>query len=321
MIRVENLCKSFGRNRAVNNVSFRISSGEVVGFLGPNGAGKTTTMRVITTYLAADSGRVTIAGADVNEDPLGVRQSIGYLPESAPLYLDMEVLEYLGHVAAIRRIRKSSRRARIKEIVLACGLRDVLQRKVGYLSKGYRQRVGLAQAMIHDPAILVLDEPTTGLDPNQIIEIRELIKTVGLEKTVILSTHILSEVQTTCSRILIIDKGRIVADGKPEELAGAMKGGITYRVSIKGDKNAVEKNLEAAPFIEGFRNVSRGGTEINGGLDYIVWGTQTEERSRDMGEKLFRLAVDKNFVLTEIAREVASLENVFASLTVGEDET
>jgi ABC-2 type transport system ATP-binding protein len=313
MIKVENLQKSFGPNMAVNGVSFEINAGDVVGFLGPNGAGKTTTMRMITTYLAADSGRIEIDGADVTEDPLGVRQQIGYLPEAAPLYQDMEVLEYLVFVASIRRIPRTERSRRIGAIVDSCGLGEVLRRKIGYLSKGYRQRVGLAQSMVHDPRILILDEPTTGLDPNQIVEIRNLIRDIGRDKTVILSTHILSEVQSTCNRALIINRGRIAADGRPEQLAGAIKGGgITYTVSFKGEAAAVETVLGAASFLSGFDRER----DDQGALVYSLAGTE----SNDIGEKIFRMAVDNKLVLTELRREVASLESIFGSLTTGEVE-
>ncbi len=312
MIEVENLTKSFGSNRAVDGVSFKISGGEVVGFLGPNGAGKTTAMRMITTYLAKDSGSVTVAGFDVAENPYEVRQNLGYLPESAPLYLDMEVLEYLRFVAAIRKVPGAQRKARIKEIVLACGLAEVLTRKVGFLSKGYRQRVGLAQSMVHDPKILILDEPTTGLDPNQIVEIRDLIKSIGTEKTVILSTHILPEVQSTCNRVLIIDKGKIVADGEPEQLASRISGGVSYEVVLKGGTKEIEKAFAEAPFVKSFQMKSEDAEQAS----YTLLGEGKEE----IAEKIFHLAVEKKFILTELRREIASLESVFSSLTIGEAE-
>lgn len=312
MIEVENLTKSFGPNRAVDGISFKISSGEVVGFLGPNGAGKTTAMRMITSYLAKDSGSVTVAGYDVAEDSYEVRKNIGYLPESAPLYLDLEVLEHLKFAAAIRKVPGARRMARIKEIVLACGLSEVLTRKVGFLSKGYRQRVGLAQSMIHDPEILILDEPTTGLDPNQIVEIRDLIKSIGIEKTVILSTHILPEVQSTCNRVLIIDKGRIVADGEPEQLASRISGGVSCEVTFKGGTEEIEKALAEAPFIQSFQMKTEDAEQAS----YTLLGEGKEE----IAEKVFHLAVEKKFILTELRREVASLESVFSSLTVGEVE-
>jgi len=312
MIEVENLTKSFGPNRAVDAISFKISSGEVVGFLGPNGAGKSTTMRMITTYLAKDSGSISVAGYDVAENPYEVRQNIGYLPESAPLYLDMDVLEYLKFSAAIRKVPGALRKARIKEIVLACGLGEVVSRKVGFLSKGYRQRVGLAQSMIHDPEILILDEPTTGLDPNQIVEIRDLIKSIGTEKTVILSTHILPEVQSTCNRVLIIDKGRIVADGKPEQLANTISGGVSYEVAFKGGTEEIEKALTEAPFVKSFEMKSEDAEQAR----YSILGEGKEE----IAEQIFHLAVEKKFILTELRREIASLESVFSSLTIGEAE-
>ena len=213
MIEVKGISKRFGPTTAVDNISFSIAKGEVVGFLGPNGAGKTTTMRILTCFLPADAGEAKVAGFDVLEQSMAVRSRIGYLPESAPLYLDMRVSEFLDYIGAIRGLHGADRTAAINRMIEVCGLSGVMLKQIGELSKGYRQRVGLAQAMIHNPEILVLDEPTSGLDPNQIREIRDLIKTLGKEKTVILSTHILPEVEATCSRVMIINRGKIVADG------------------------------------------------------------------------------------------------------------
>ena len=212
MIEVKNLTKRYGLTVAVDNVSFDANAGEVLGFLGPNGAGKTTTMRILTCYLSADEGTAKVAGYDVFEESIEVRKRIGYLPESAPLYMDMGVIDYLKFIAQIRHIPKSQRQERIKAVIDTCGLEKVIQKDVGELSRGYRQRLGLAQSLIHDPPILILDEPTSGLDPSQIIEIRNLIKAIGKEKTIIFSTHILPEVSATCSRILIINDGQIVAN-------------------------------------------------------------------------------------------------------------
>ena len=220
MIEVINLTKRYGPTVAVDNVSFDAKAGEVLGFLGPNGAGKTTTMRILTGYLSADEGTAKVAGYDVFEESIEVRKRIGYLPESAPLYTDMGVIDYLKFIAQIRDIPKSQRSQRIKDVVDTCGLEKMIQKDVGELSKGYRQRLGLAQSLIHDPPILVLDEPTSGLDPSQIIEIRNLIREIGKEKMIIFSTHILPEASATCSRILIINDGQIVANGTPDELAG-----------------------------------------------------------------------------------------------------
>jgi len=316
MIEVENLHKSFGQNRAVNDVSFRIEAGEVVGFLGPNGAGKTTTMRMITTYLVPDRGRVTIGGIDVLKDPFKVRQQIGYLPESAPLYVDMEVLEYLRYVASIRGVPKERKKRRIRELVEACGLRDVLRRQIGFLSKGYRQRVGLAQSMIHDPKILIMDEPTSGLDPNQIVEVRDLIRDIGKEKTVILSTHILPEVQTTCNRVIIINKGRMVGDGSLDELSKQVKREKAYRVAVDGDEKAAESVFLEAAFVTDCQMIA----DTEGKSGFILKCVAEGNEMGNMGGEIFRLAVAKGLVLTEIKQETASLENVFASLTLGDGE-
>ncbi len=214
MIEVHELTKNFGETRAVDAISFRVDSGEILGFLGPNGAGKTTTMRIITCYLPPSAGTVEVDGLDVREHSLAVRQKIGYLPESAPLYLDMNVVDYLRFIAEIRGIPPMQRRGSVRNAVEVCGLGNVLQKNVGQLSSGYKQRVGLAQAILHDPEILVLDEPTRGLDPNQILEIRTLISELGQHKTVIFSTHILQEVQAVCKRVLIINEGSIASTWK-----------------------------------------------------------------------------------------------------------
>ncbi|MEI6126579.1 MAG: ATP-binding cassette domain-containing protein, partial [Pseudomonadota bacterium] len=219
MIEVENLSKSYGTTKALQNISFRIEKGEVVGFLGPNGAGKSTTMRILTCYLAADSGTARIAGLDINKSPVEVKRRIGYLPENNPLYMDMGVRDYLSFIAKMRKIPSSSIKEKVARAVHTCGLESMASKDIGELSKGYRQRLGLAQALIHDPEVLILDEPTIGLDPHQIIEIRNLIKGIGREKTVILSSHILPEVSATCDRVLIISKGKIAGSGTPEELA------------------------------------------------------------------------------------------------------
>jgi ABC-2 type transport system ATP-binding protein len=312
MIKVDKLSKSFGSTRAVDDVSFDIRKGEVVGFLGPNGAGKTTTMRLLTHYLVADAGEIRIAGIDIEEDPLTARQHIGYLPESAPLYHDLTVMEYLEYISAIRHLPENHRRVRIEEMVEVCGLKSVLNRNVGVLSKGYRQRVGLAQTMVHDPGILILDEPTTGLDPNQIVEIRRLIQEIGKEKTIIISTHILPEVQATCGRMMIINEGKIVADGTTADLAEKSRAGNMYRVRIRGERISVEDAFSGADFISGFECLEEG----EGGLNYEVHGTTA---AQDLGEAIFHLAVAKGLVLLELQKEEVSLERIFASLTLGED--
>ncbi len=224
MIEVAGLTKDYGLHRAVDQVSFNVRRGEVLGFLGPNGAGKSTTMKMLTCFLAPTAGRAKVAGHDVFDASIEVRRRIGYLPEDTPIYRDMTVVEYLRFAAEMRGMESDKIAGRIKEIGQRCGLADVAGKLVGELSKGFRQRVGLAQAMLHDPDILILDEPTSGLDPNQIVEIRSLIKEIGQEKTVILSTHILPEVQATCSRIVIISGGKLVADGTPDSLRAAREG-------------------------------------------------------------------------------------------------
>ncbi|MEZ5149214.1 MAG: ATP-binding cassette domain-containing protein, partial [Bacteroidales bacterium] len=215
---VDNLTKLYGPQRAVDGISFRVKTGEILGFLGPNGAGKTTTMKAITTYLNPTEGTVSVGQFNIHDNPDEVKRSIGYLPENNPLYTEMGLIDYLRFVAELQGIEKSKVNDRIREMIQVCGLEDEKHKKIGELSKGYKQRVGLAQALIHDPQVLILDEPTSGLDPNQIVEIRELIKKIGREKTVILSSHILAEVEATCDRILIINKGKIVADGTAREL-------------------------------------------------------------------------------------------------------
>jgi ABC-2 type transport system ATP-binding protein len=244
MISVSNLTKSYGETVAVDGVSFSVQRGEVLGFLGPNGAGKTTTMRVLTTFIPPDAGTATLAGFDVQRSPREVCRRVGYLPENAPLYEDMGAVDYLFYVAGMRGIPSSQAWNRVKRVVDVCGLGPALTKKIGQLSKGFRQRVGLAQAMIHEPDILILDEPTSGLDPNQIIEIRQLIKEIGKEKTVILSTHILPEVSATCGRVIIIANGRLVGSGTPEELVfqAAGKAGVT--VVLRGDGSDIAGGLE-----------------------------------------------------------------------------
>ncbi len=310
MIEVQGLSKSFGPTRAVDGISFSVRKGEVLGFLGPNAAGKTTTMRVLTCFLPADAGTVTVAGRDVVEDSIGVRRSIGYLPENNPLYLDMEVVDYLSFVAAVRGIPSRLRRARLSEMVDACGLAPVVGRPIGALSKGFRQRVGLAQTLIHDPEVLILDEPTTGLDPNQIMEIRDLIRSLGREKTVILSSHILPEVEATCERILIISEGRLVGSGTPGELARQAVGGDTLHLVVRGPEKEVADKLAAVPGVE---SVAARGSEEGAARLLLSVGSGADPR-----EEIFRLAADSGWVLLEMRRETASLEDVFRRLTTGE---
>jgi gliding motility-associated transport system ATP-binding protein len=312
MIEVEGLTKDYGHTRAVDAVTFSVRRGEVLGFLGPNGAGKSTTMKMLTCYLAPSAGRAAVAGHDVFDESLEVRRRIGYLPEDTPIYRDMTVLEYLEFAASVRGMDAAGTPARIKDIGQRCGLGDVAGKLVGELSKGYRQRVGLAQAMLHDPDILILDEPTSGLDPNQIVEIRSLIKEIGREKTVILSTHILPEVQATCSRIVIISGGRLVADGTPEALRAREKGG-RYRVVVESNGVTSEAIRDRLATIAGVARCEA----ITGEVGAHAFAIDAAA-SDDLRKPLFRAAVDNRWTLLELARESASLEDVFRNLTTGD---
>lgn len=304
-IRLENVTRLYGNKPAVDGISFEVKTGEIVGFLGPNGAGKTTTMKMITGYLAPNSGSVSINGIQVWDDPQKVKLITGYLPENNPLYLDMFVTDYLEYVAALQQVPKDKTGARVREMVAVCGIDREKHKKIGELSKGYRQRVGLAQALIHDPGILVLDEPTTGLDPNQIIEIRNLIKEAGLEKTVILSTHILSEVEALSDRILIIHEGKIVADGTPDELKRASSEGIAVRVKLESESSpsAVAKTLSGIGGVTGVEVIDEKGL-------YIVLGGD-----RGLNREIFSLAVKNNWVLLEMSTQETRLEEIFKELT------
>ncbi|MES1158108.1 MAG: ATP-binding cassette domain-containing protein [Haliangium ochraceum] len=313
MIRVENLTKNYGTFRAVDKVTFNVHKGEVLGFLGPNGAGKSTTMKMLTCFLAPTSGSATVAGYDVFDQSLEVRRRLGYLPEDTPLYRDMTVLEYLEFAAEMRQMDPSKRAGRIKEVGGRCGLSDVAGKLVGELSKGFRQRLGLAQAILHNPDILVLDEPTSGLDPNQIVEIRQLIKELGKEKTVILSTHILPEVQATCTRILIISGGKLVADDTPEALRAREKGS-RYRVVVQANGAAHETIRDKLAGLGGVARCEKIATEAGAHAFALDGGT-----SGDLRSQIFRAAVDNHWPLLELVRESVSLEDVFRTLTTRDD--
>jgi ABC-2 type transport system ATP-binding protein len=311
MITASNVSKYFGSTRALNNISFEVNRGEVLGFLGPNGAGKTTTMRVLTCYHPADTGTATIAGFDVFENPLEVRKLIGYLPENNPLYMDMGIVDYLEFIANIRAIPSSKKRKQLKHVIELCGLRDELRKDIGELSKGFRQRVGLAQALLHDPAILIMDEPTIGLDPTQIIEIRELIKEIGREKTIILSSHILPEVAATCDRIIIINRGEIVGTGTPEEMASSAKGGEITHITIRGPLQEIQEKLKTLEKIQDIIYIA----EQESGLN------QFEIKSAvgiDVSEELYFLVAQNGWSLTELYQKTANLEDIFLQLTMNE---
>ncbi|MBD3391628.1 MAG: ATP-binding cassette domain-containing protein [Chitinivibrionales bacterium] len=308
MMDVRQLNKRFGDVHAVRDLTFQVKKGEVFGFLGPNGAGKTTTMRIVTCYIPASSGTISVGGHDTVEHSLDVRKKIGYLPENNPLYNDMMVTEYLKFAGELRGMQGDKLSSRIDEMVQVCGLAKMTGREIGKLSKGYRQRVGLAQAMLHDPDLLILDEPTSGLDPNQIIEIRELIKKIGREKTVIYCSHILSEVSATCTRILIINNGSPVATGTAEELTSQMGSGNQYVLRVRGSGPDIEAKLQG---VAGVSSVSA--SQDNEWASVRV----ACEGNEDIGESLFRCVVDNRWSLAELKRERASLEEVFTQLTRG----
>ncbi len=304
-IQIRNLTKSYGGHRAVDDISFDVRTGEVLGFLGPNGAGKTTTMKMITNFLLADEGRIEINGRAIDDG--WAKQHIGYLPEHNPLYDEMPVIDYLAFCAALQNVDKSDIPSRVKEMVRICGIDTMKHKKISELSKGYRQRVGLAQAMIHNPDILILDEPTSGLDPNQIVEIRELIKNLGNEKTVILSTHILPEVEATCDRILIINKGKIVADGTANTLRKQAQGQQVLRIKIQAPDNQVV--ADALQLIPQVRTVEI----VDFGSGRFELQSEPEVHSN---EAVFHLCASKGWVLTEMIPYETKLEDIFRDLTM-----
>ncbi|MBL7977994.1 MAG: ATP-binding cassette domain-containing protein [Bacteroidetes Order II. Incertae sedis bacterium] len=307
MIEVLSLSKRYGSDLAVQDLSFTIPKGQVLGFLGPNGAGKTTTMKMLTCFLPPTSGDAQINGLSILEHGLQIRQQIGYLPEQNPLYEDMNVFDYLHYTARMRGVEKTAVRSCVIEYAGRCGLKEVLHKQIGTLSKGFKQRVGLAQALLHDPAILVLDEPTSGLDPNQKGEILDLIRHLGDEKTVILSTHILSEVEAICERALIISGGKLVADGSMAELKTAFSGGQRIRLGILN--GITEKVLPAFGAVGGL-TVQETAWQGN-----TLLLTLTYESDAEIRPELFRLAVDQEWILTELYREKVNLEDVFRQVT------
>ncbi len=298
-VKVEGLTKIYGTQRAVDNVSFEVGKGQILGFLGPNGAGKSTTMKMITSFIPPTEGNIEVCGINTNEDPMAIRQKIGYLPEHNPLYLDMYVKEYLRFVAGLHQLPNKS--AIVANIIERVGLTLEQNKKIGMLSKGYRQRVGLAQALLHDPEVLILDEPTSGLDPNQLVDIRHLIKTVGQEKTVILSTHIMQEVQAMCDRVVIINNGQLVADDPIEKLSSRIAGESIITVGFKGKVS--KKVLEQ---IAGVRQVDI----LDNGLFHIFAKSKI-----DLREDIFHLAVKNNWVILEMSKDSHSVEDVFHKLT------
>lgn len=315
MISVKNLTKYYGDFQALKGISFEIKSGEIVGILGPNGAGKSTTLRILTCYFNPTSGDAIIDGKSILDEENNVKKIIGYLPESAPLYNDMCVFDYLVYMADIQELERRKLNERLHYVVNVCGLKEVISKPIGELSKGYKQRVGLAGAIIHDPKILILDEPTNGLDPNQIVEIRELIKELGKEKTVLVSTHILSEVEATCSRAIIINKGNIIADDTPENLSlnfGNNDKSSTIKISIKTNDNieSVKEKLLSVSDIykveieDNFNNIK----------ELTIYSNSEEPR-----DEIYRFIKSTNWIIYEMTRVKENLETVFHTLTKGDE--
>lgn len=310
VIEVQHLTKHYGTVRAVHDVTFRVEQGEILGFLGPNGAGKTTTMRIITGYMPATEGHVSVAGFDVFDRPIDAKKRIGYLPETPPLYLDMTVREYLTFVARIKGVAARERKARVESVMKRVWVTDMAERHCGKLSKGYRQRVGLAQAIIHNPDVLVLDEPTAGLDPKQIIETRQLIKDLAGSHTIILSTHILPEVAQTCRRVVIINKGRVVAEDSPENLTRRLRGAETLFVSIDAGDADVHDTLLRVPGVTGVHVAEHQG-------DAASWEVESV-RGQDIRRELSNTIVSHGWGLLELRPLRMSLEEVFLQVTTEE---
>lgn len=311
MINVRNLTKRYVNINAVDNISFNVEENETVGLLGPNGAGKTTTMRILTCFMPATFGTATVAGFDVFTDSLNVRQQIGYLPENVPLYLDMRVNEYLMFRAKLKNIPRRERRKKIDYCLELTGTSDVQNQITGTLSKGYKQRVGLADTLIHEPKILILDEPTIGLDPNQIMQIRQVIRRLGEKHTVLLSTHILPEVEMVCDRIMIIDKGKIVAMDTPANLMKQLKSSSNVILEMKGDGEKIKSSLSG---IDGVRSVTW--NEKGDANEFYVEGSGED----DIREDIFKCIVKDNYILREMKRQPITLEEVFHQITTKETE-
>ena len=307
MIRIEGLSKNYGSVQAVNSISFSLNDGEIVGFLGANGAGKSTTLKMITGYLTPSAGNVYVDDKNIIDDCLDIQKFIGYLPELNPLYTEMKVHEYLKFHASIRGIEGTDFNNALKKVVADCGLQGVVHRTVGNCSKGYKQRIGLAAAMIHDPKILILDEPVTGLDPNQIVEIRGLIKKLGKEKLVLMSSHILQEIQATVDRIIIIDKGNIVADGTSEELISDSQGKTQLHLDvINAEENDIQDMKAVIPSVS-VKTIKKLEESINITLEY--------QNTSDPRKDIFNYAVEKGWILTEMTLTRKNLEDIFRNLT------
>src|SRR5438876_2555933 len=306
MIKVENLTKRYAGQPAIQNLDFEVGKGEIMGFLGPNGAGKTTTMRILASFMPPTSGRATNAGFDIFEQSLQARAHLGYMPENVPLYNDMRVTEYLDYRAALKGVARRRVAERVGDVKELCGVKEVEKKLIGTLSKGYRQRVGLADALLHEPDLLILDEPTIGLDPNQIRQVRQLIKNLGKQHTILLSTHILPEVEMTCSRVIIVHRGRIEACDTPENLLGKIRqaGGVELEAKVGNDHGA-----EQLKKIPGVRDVV-----TDGGDDWKKFSLRVESGA-DVREEVFRLAVERHWAVRELTQRRGTLEDVFVELT------
>jgi ABC-2 type transport system ATP-binding protein len=306
MIKVENLTKRYAGHTAIRDLNFEVGKGEIMGFLGPNGAGKSTTMRILSSFMPPTSGRASIAGFDIFEQSLQARAHLGYMPENVPLYNDMRVTEYLNYRAALKGVPSRRVAERVGDVKELCGLKEVEKKIIGTLSKGYRQRVGLADALVHEPDLLILDEPTSGLDPNQIRQVRDLIRNLGKQHTILLSTHILPEVEMTCSRVIIINRGRIEACDTPENLLGRIRtaGGVIVEAKIGKDDGGQELKK-----IEGVRDVT-----VSTDGDWQVFALRVEANT-DVREEVFRLANARHWTLRELSQRRATLEDVFVEIT------
>jgi ABC-2 type transport system ATP-binding protein len=324
MIYANDLSKNFGSFRALDKINFEVKRGEIVGFLGPNGAGKSTTMRILTCFISPTAGTARVNGHDVFDAPLQVRESLGYLPQRAPLYLEMSVLEYLRFAGDLRHLDPDTFRRRAKSVVEVCGLAQVLGKEIRHLSHGYRQRVGLAQALVHDPPILILDEPTSDLDPNEKAEFLDYLKQIGQERTVLLSTHNLAEVEASCARAIIVSRGRIVADGPLDEIR-AKSGRVRYVVAIQESAGETPYRGRGAPPKKGEVEDALGKVEGVKKMDELPTDDRahayevTSEQEVDLRPEIFKLIVDKGWVLLELHRDAQTLEDVFRSLTIGDE--
>lgn len=310
MIHVTNLTKRYAGRTAVDEISFDVGRGEIVGFLGPNGAGKSTTLRMLTCYLSATEGKARVAGFDIFKDSINVRKRVGYMPENVPLYLDMRVKEYLQFRARLKGMGYREARAATNEAMDTCGLTDVQRKMINTLSKGYRQRVGLADALVNKPDLLVLDEPTNGLDPNQIRQVRDLIRQLGERHTILISTHILHEVEMTCGRVIILDKGQIKASDTPQNLVRRLRALGTVSVQVKGSPEAAMKEIES---MAGVRTVKHTITR----QDWARIEIETEANT-EICEEIFEMAVAKKWQLRELVQKTASLEDAFVNLTINQ---